>query len=162
MCDTDVSDASLTPPTCTPTCTDGLLNEKFDDLTMKLLVNKNQYNKWLAKNEPAKYDEREKLFAKMRNRRNDLSGIFGRLLASPREIVATDINETFDVFIGACILHLEREEATMVGRNNDANPMMFGRMDEDGGEGGEGVINNTKNIDDYSFVMRNFHRRHPF
>jgi hypothetical protein len=135
----------------------GLKAEQIDDLTMKLLVNKTQYSKWLAKNEPAKYDEREKFFAKMRLRKNQLAGIFDRLLESPHEIVAASVNETFEDFVAACILHLDN----LGQQSQSLNDTLFGDMDEENPDTAFNRANN-KHIDDYSFVMRNFNRRQPF
>jgi hypothetical protein len=147
-----------------PCVASGLKAEQIDDLTMKLLVNKTQYNKWLAKNEPSKYDEREKFFEKMRLRKNQLSGIFERLMDSPREIVATDVNETFEDFVAACILHIDnlgQQQQQQHRHHRTEDVTAFCDMDEEDPDTAFNRANN-KHINDYSFVMRNFNRRQPF
>jgi hypothetical protein len=98
----------------------------------------------------------------MRLRKNQLSGIFDRLLESPHEIVATDVNETFDDFVAACILHLDNlGQGQQQERRTTLNDTLFGEMDEENPDTAFNRANN-KHIDDYSFVMRNFNRRQPF
>jgi len=134
------------------------------ETTMKLLVNKNQYKNWLSKKDPTKYQEKCEFFEKMRRRHGEINELFEQLMKNPEQIITTDVNECFESFARACMMHLECQDVssrsllgpTMRGcrrrsgiYSEEEDDTMFGEMDPE----------TTKSIDDYSFVMRNLHRR---
>ena len=64
---------------------------EIDKLTLELMMNRTQYKKYLAKNEPSKFQEKEEAFQRICDNRAEIVEIFTRLLDDP------DIQYTYNI-----------------------------------------------------------------
>jgi hypothetical protein len=86
---------------------ESLRNMEIDNLTLELLVNKNQYNKILLKTNPTKFKERQQYMKKILFFKDDILSIANHLIEHPEEPVAHDISQSFDEFVKKSIQYLE-------------------------------------------------------
>jgi len=106
-------------------------NTEINNLTMELLVNKNQYNKILYKVNPAKFKERQLYFDKINENKKTIFSMFETLLNDPRETITRDINNSFDAFVKTCLKHLEiKELSSLISDEVDEEEMLFGTIDD--------------------------------
>jgi len=85
-------------------------NESIDKLTLELLINKNQYNKYLSQTNPEKYKQHREHLDKIAKYRGKIMAMFSQLLENPEKQITTTINEDFDHFVRTCINHFEMKE----------------------------------------------------
>ena len=85
-------------------------NEDIDKLTLELLINKNQYNKYLSQTNPEKYKQHREHLDKIAKYRDKIHSMFSQLLENPEKQITTKINESFDHFVRTCINHFEMKE----------------------------------------------------
>jgi hypothetical protein len=85
-------------------------NESIDKLTLELLINKNQYNKYLSQTNPEKYKQHREHLDKLTKYRGKIMTMFSQLLENPEKQITTTINEDFDHFVRTCMNHFEMKE----------------------------------------------------
>ena len=85
-------------------------NEDIDKLTLELLINKNQYNKYLSQTNPEKYKQHREHLDKIAKYRGKIHSMFSQLMENPEKQITTNINEDFDHFVRTCINHFEMKE----------------------------------------------------
>jgi hypothetical protein len=85
-------------------------NEDIDKLTLELLINKNQYNKYLSQTNPEKYKQHREHLDKIAKYRGKIHSMFSQLLENPDKQITTNVNEDFDHFVRTCINHFEMKE----------------------------------------------------
>ena len=85
-------------------------NEAIDKLTLELLINKNQYNKYLSQTNPEKYKQHREHLDKVSKYRGKIMAMFSQLIENPEKQITTKINESFDHFVRTCINHFEMKE----------------------------------------------------
>jgi hypothetical protein len=85
-------------------------NESIDKLTLELLINKNQYNKYLSQTNPEKYKQHREHLDKIAKYNGKIHSMFSQLMENPEKQITTKINESFDHFVRTCINHFEMKE----------------------------------------------------
>lgn len=85
-------------------------NQDIDKLTLELLINKNQYNKYLSQTNPEKYKQHREHLDKISKYRGKIHSMFSQLMENPEKQITTKINESFDHFVRTCINHFEMKE----------------------------------------------------
>jgi hypothetical protein len=85
-------------------------NESIDKLTLELLINKNQYNKYLSQTNPEKYKQHREHLDKIAKYKGKINSMFSQLMENPEKQITTNINEDFDHFVRTCINHFEMKE----------------------------------------------------
>jgi hypothetical protein len=83
---------------------------EFDKLTLQMFSNKTHYKKYLAKTDPVKYSAQQEFIDKIAKNREKINAMFSVLLDSPEKQITTDINESFDQFVKACLNHFHMEK----------------------------------------------------
>ena len=116
-------------------------NKEMEDITMELLMNKSQYNKYVHQLNPAKFKEREMFLNQIRGHRESISSMMQELLYHPEEIITREINDSFHAFVKVCLKHLEIREIHESHQGNnykknhaeddmDEEETMFGNIDQ--------------------------------
>jgi hypothetical protein len=85
-------------------------NAEIDKLTLELLINKNQYNKYLSKTDPHKYKEHQEHLAKICKYKGRIMAMTSDLLDDPNCQINSEINEQMDIFVRCCIRYLEIQD----------------------------------------------------
>lgn len=83
---------------------------EFDKLTLQMFSNKTHYKKYLAKTDPVKYSAQQEFIDKIAKNREKINAMFSLLLDSPEKQITTDINDSFDQFVKACLNHFHMEK----------------------------------------------------
>lgn len=86
------------------------MQNDIDKLTLELLINKNQYNKYLSQTNPEKYKQHREHLDKIAKYRGKIHSMFSQLMENPEKQITTNINEDFDHFVRTCINHFEMKE----------------------------------------------------
>lgn len=113
--------------------------ESIDKITLELLTNKQQYNKYLSKEDPQKYKEHQIYLEKIRKYKSKILNLSKQFLENPEMSFNLEMNEMFGVFAKTAIRYielreLENENQYNAGREKEADvedeDVMFGKMDE--------------------------------
>lgn len=92
--------------------------ENIDKMTMELLMNKSKYNKYIAKNDPKKYDEQQKEIEKIHKYANRIRMLTQELLEDPHKPVQNNVNECFMNYVKSCIYHFETKDYEKKGEKD--------------------------------------------
>lgn len=99
----------------------------IDKITLELLINKTQYNKYIQKTDPYKYNETQLYLDQMRKHKNNIEHMFLSLLENPEMQITTDINNDFSNFVKTCIQYFELKSSDTDNSYNqeDDGDIMF-------------------------------------
>ena len=97
----------------------------IDQLTLDFLMNKNQYKKYVAKNDPTKHIENEKHLQKILKYKNRISNITSDLLDNPETMITLDVCQSFNRYVRTLIRYFETKDLEKY--DNDA---LFDDMDD--------------------------------
>jgi hypothetical protein len=108
----------------------------IDRVTLELMSNKNQYNKYLSKTNPLKYKENKEHIEKVNKYSKKIEALTSDLLQNPSKEITNDINDAFNDYVRICIKYFEMKELDNISSYNydnysDSDDMMFGKMDEE-------------------------------
>lgn len=112
-------------------------NEFIDDITLQFLTNKQSYNKYLSNYDKQKYDERNEFKAKILKYTQKILDITNTYLDSPDSQISSELDEVFEVYMKACIKHIEFKDLEKSNAYNhdkdetDDDNVMFGKIDND-------------------------------
>ena len=108
-------------------------SQDIDKLTLELLINKNQYKKYLSKTDPEKFKTNQQHLEKINKYRGKIMTMFSQLLDNPEKQITTSINEDFDHFVKTCICHFEMKEIEKQDsysyEKDDDEDMLFGNCE---------------------------------
>jgi len=114
----------LTPPSPSPIVSTSYI----DKLSMELLLNKTQYQKYLVKTDPQKYAEYQEFVDNCHRLRRPIVDITARLLDNPkRNTYSQDVSEAFQKYAQTLIRYLDIKEMTEQVEDLDGSDedMMF-------------------------------------
>jgi hypothetical protein len=122
--------------------------ENIDSLTLKLMSNKSQYNKYLSKTNPEKYKENADYLEKRRFYSDDIMNTIKSILFLNKDIT-TDVNESFEHFVKECIKYYEMKSLEKKSEESDDSDedMLFGKMEESTND----PVPKNKNISNYAY-----------
>jgi hypothetical protein len=103
--------------------------ESMDKITLELLTNKQQYNKYLSKNDPMKFKEHEEYLEKIRKNKYKILNLSRQFLENPKMSFNIEMNEMFNIFAKTSIKYLEMRELETENLYN------FGENDQEDEEG---------------------------
>jgi len=112
--------------------------ESIDKITLELLTNKQQYNKYLSKEDPAKYKEHREYLEKIRKYKTKILNLSKQFLEDPETSFNLEMNEMFSIFAKTSIRYIELRELEKENQYNndrekeedDEDETLFGKMDE--------------------------------
>jgi hypothetical protein len=84
--------------------------DNIDKLTLELLINKNQYRKFLAKTDPSKSKEYEDYLEQLNQYKESILTMTNDLLENPALQISTEINEIFETYVKTIIRYLQMKE----------------------------------------------------
>lgn len=108
----------------------------INKITLELLINKKQYNKYLSITDTIKYQEHKTHLTKIEIYLEKILEITSELLYNPDKQMTTDVNESFNAYVKTCIQYIEMKEYENKCNNNynnedsDDDEMLFGNMDD--------------------------------
>jgi hypothetical protein len=86
------------------------MENSIDKLTLELLINKQQYSKYLSKTDPKKYDEFKEYKSKLRKYSVDIMDITSQLIENPNHPYSVEIEESFNTFSKSIFRYFEMKE----------------------------------------------------
>ena len=99
-------------------------NEFVDDVTLKFLMNKNHYHKYLSHSDPKKHAELQEYFSNIRKYKMDIMWLTNDLIENPKKQINTEINDIFEAFMKSLIKYFKYKEIENAG--SDEEDMLFG------------------------------------
>jgi len=81
--------------------------DKFDKLTLELLMNKTNYQKYIEKTDPVKFEEEKSFKEKVELFKDRILEITKEYLENPDKQVTLDMNLAFYEYAKSCIKHFE-------------------------------------------------------
>jgi hypothetical protein len=112
-------------------------NEFIDNITLELLMNKGQYNKYISKKHPEKYEKVKDFQDKIYKYKYDIIDLTKELLENPEKEIANEVNDIFEAYAKKLIHFFEMKEIetenlfTPRPYNDDKeDDMMFEKIDE--------------------------------
>ena len=109
--------------------------ESLDKITLELLINKNQYNKYLVKEDPKKYELHKKYLETIQKYKSKILKITKNFVENPEFSLNLEMNEMFAIYFKTFIRYFEMQEVELQNFYNDTKTeeeenMMFGKIDE--------------------------------
>jgi len=95
----------------------------IDKLTLELLINKSQYNKYVQKTDPHKHNETQLYLDQLKKHKNKIEHVFLSLLENPEMQITPDINNDFTHFVKTCIQYFELKSSGTLYNQEDADIM---------------------------------------
>jgi len=102
------------------------ITDPIDQITLDLLMNRQQYKKYLAKSDPTKHIENEEHLQKIWKYRNRISEFTDELLKNPEAMITLDVNQAFERYVRTLIRYFEMKEL----EKKDVD-VLFEDMDDD-------------------------------
>ena len=116
---------------------DEMNNEFIDNITLELLMNKGQYNKYISKKHPEKYEKVREFQEKLYKYKYDIIDLTKDLVENPEKEISVEVNEMFEAYVKKLIHFFEMKEIetgnlfTPRPYNDDKeDDMMFEKIDE--------------------------------
>jgi hypothetical protein len=110
----------------------------IDKMTIELLMNKTQFNKYLSKTDPKRAIEQTEFIENIRKHKRQILHLTNQLLENPANPVTTEVNDAFELYVKTLIRHFktkEIERANEYNRDDDdesaTEDVMFENMDEE-------------------------------
>ncbi len=112
-------------------------NEFVDNITLELLMNKTQYNKYVSQKDPEKFIKIKQYAEKITKYKYDIIDLTNDLLNNPEKQINLEINEIFEAYAKKMIDYFEIKEIESgnlftprsYNQDND-DDMMFEKIDE--------------------------------
>ena len=104
--------------------------EGIDKITLELLMNKAQYNKYLAIKDPNKYEEVQQHLEKVAKYRDRIMQITDEYCENHNTQNSIELDEAFSNYLKSCIRFIEMKELEAEPkRERDIEDSMFERCD---------------------------------
>ena len=104
--------------------------EGIDKITLELLMNKAQYNKYLAIKDPNKYEEVQQHLEKVAKYRNRIMQITDEYCENQNTQNSIELDEAFSNYLKSCIRFIEMKELEAEPKlERDIEDSMFERCD---------------------------------
>jgi hypothetical protein len=116
-----------------------IISNPIDQITLDLLMNRKQYKKYVAKNDPTKHIENEEHLQKIWKYRNRISHFTTDLLEHPETMITLDVNQAFDRYVRTLIRYFEMKEL----EKKDMD-VLFDDMDDEEEKNYTSMAENTK------------------
>ena len=85
-------------------------NQHVDKLTLEFLTNKSQYNKYLSKSDPKKYEEHMDYYRKINKYKEKIMKITNNYCNNPNMQITTHLDDMFNDYVRSCIQYFEMKE----------------------------------------------------
>jgi hypothetical protein len=82
----------------------------IDKMTMELLMNKTQYQKYVCLTDPKKHLENQEFNRKLRKYKNQIMNLTNELIVDPTKQITNDVNQGFQDYARTLIEHFEIKE----------------------------------------------------
>ena len=112
-------------------------NEFIDNITLELLMNKGQYNKYISKTHPEKYEKVKEFQEKLYKYKYDIIDLTKELLENPEKEITNEVNDIFEAYTKKLIHFFEMKEIETGNlftprpySNDNEDDMMFEKIDE--------------------------------
>jgi hypothetical protein len=108
-------------------------NQHVDKLTLELLINKSQYNKYLSKSDPKMYEENMDHHRKINKYKEKILKITNDYCNNPNTQITTHVDDTFNDYVRSCIQYFEMKELENIddsSSNHADEDTLFMNIDE--------------------------------
>ena len=122
-------------------------NSYIDDITLQLISNKSQYNKYLNISNPERNNELQEYYQSVKTHKNDILNILKHYMENPEQQISVDMNNALENFVRSCLKHFELKQAEnsnafyknsdsrtndhmKYNNDEDDEDMLFGQIDD--------------------------------
>jgi hypothetical protein len=110
----------------------------IDKMTLELLMNKTQYNKYISKNDPKKHAEINEYLNNIKKYGRSISELTIELLNEPNKPITNEVNEVFEHYVKTLIRYFKMKEIESTNDyNDDQDDILFGNMDNNTNDNGD-------------------------
>ena len=102
-------------------------NAYVDKVTLELLLNKTNYQKYLSKSDPQKHAEHQEFLSKTADFRDEILEMTTELLDNPKKMYTNEVGDAFDQYVQTMIKYLEIEKAN-ASTTEDNGDVLFPEM----------------------------------
>ena len=85
-------------------------SEYIDKITLELLINKNQYNKYIASADPEKHRKVTEFSEKLAKYSEQILSLTEQYCSDPKTMKTTEMDETFVTYAKTCFRYFEMKE----------------------------------------------------
>jgi hypothetical protein len=96
------------------------MNQHVDKLTLEFLTNKSQYNKYLSKSDPKKYEEHMDHYRKINKYKDQIMQITNDYCNNPNTQITTHLDDMFNDYVRSCIQYFEMKELENIDDSSNA------------------------------------------
>jgi len=94
-------------------------NAYVDKVTLELLLNRTNYQKYLSKSDPQKHSDYQEFLYKKTEFRDEILEMTTELLDNPKKMYTNEVGDAFDQYVQTLIKYLEIERANTEPNDND-------------------------------------------
>jgi hypothetical protein len=94
-------------------------NVYVDKVTLELLLNRTNYQKYLSKSDPQKHAEHQEFLSKTAEFRDEILEMTTELLDNPKKMYTNEVGDAFDQYVQTLIKYLEIEKANTLTEDAD-------------------------------------------
>ena len=107
-------------------------NAEIDKMTLALLMNRDQYRKYVSSTEPEKHEHINKWENSLNDHKNAILNMTTQLLNDPHLQITNNVNDAFTRYTKVLVNHLEQKKIEKQNLYNQADEdTMFGTIDEE-------------------------------
>ena len=107
--------------------------ETFDKLSLELLSNRSQYNKYLYKSDPNRFGEQDKFLLSIQKNKERILELTREFLENPSKDFNLSVNEMFTNYAKILIQYLEMNDLDIVRSSNESDAedsdVLFGEIE---------------------------------
>ena len=106
-------------------------NPLIDKITLELLMNKTQYNKYISKTDPKRHSELEEYYSNINQYKSSIFQLTDELIENPEMAITNEVNEAFEYYTKTLIRYFKVKEVESANEYNKSedDDTMFGIMD---------------------------------
>lgn len=106
-------------------------NPNIDKLTLEMFMNRNIYKKYVAKNEPEKYEKIMEHHDNIKKYKRRILQLTEQLLDNPSMQITTETNDIFDAYSRTLIRHFQQKDIEKFTENANGNTSGNSHTDDD-------------------------------
>jgi sugar-specific transcriptional regulator TrmB len=106
-------------------------NESIDKMTLELLMNKTQYQKYVSKTNPKRFSEMEKYHNSIVMHKHQIMNLTEIFLNEPDKQITNDVNEAFEYYAKTLIQYFQMKLLEEEEEYTDYSDTLFVGMDDD-------------------------------
>ena len=125
----------------------------IDELTLQCFVNKQTYNKYLAKHNPSQYQETKDMYSQMKEKKQTIHDILDHFIEEPEsEKFDITLRSAFESFMRGILHHIHHVNMEHETQDDDEDPVLFGNIKDDNIPDDSNLVDNPDDKRDNNII----------